>query len=101
MVLTRRQVSTRSPFEAYLSQINETPLLNAEQEQELAYRVQKGDSEARDWMVRANLRLVVNLARGYQRQGLDLQDLIAEGNLGGLRALSRGVAARRRSADAG
>jgi RNA polymerase primary sigma factor len=87
MVLTRRQVSTRSPFEAYLSQINETPLLNAEQEQELAYRVQGGDSEARDWMVRANLRLVVNLARGYQRQGLDLQDLIAEGNLGLMRAV--------------
>jgi RNA polymerase primary sigma factor len=70
----------------YFRQINETPLLTAEQERELAYRIEKGDCEAREHLVRANLRLVVNIARGYQGKGLDLHDLIAEGNFGLLRA---------------
>src|SRR5262249_21981608 len=55
-------------------------------ERELAYRIEAGDAEARDQLVRANLRLVVNLARGYVGKGLDLADLIAEGNLGLMRA---------------
>src|SRR5260370_4237110 len=83
----QRRGQNRSPFDSYFAQINDTPLLDAELEQELAYRVQEGDMEARDWMVRANLRLVVNIARSYPGQGLDLQDLIAEGNLGLLRAV--------------
>src|SRR6266481_9762649 len=82
-----RSDSVQSPLENYLREINETPLLNAEQEKELAYRIEDGDSEARDQMVRANLRLVVNIARSYQGKGLGLQDLIAEGNLGLLRAV--------------
>ncbi len=53
----------------------------------MAYRIEEGDSEARDKMVRANLRLVVNIARGYTGKGLGLQDLIEEGNLGLLRAV--------------
>src|SRR5205814_6603068 len=65
---------------------DDTPLLSAEDERQLAYRVEDGDSEARDHMVRANLRLVVNIARGYLGKGLELQDLIEEGNLGLLRA---------------
>jgi RNA polymerase primary sigma factor len=73
--------------ETYLREINETPLLSAKEEQELAYRIGDGDCAARDRMVRANLRLVVNIARGYVGKGLDLQDLIAEGNLGLLRAV--------------
>src|SRR4051794_5527809 len=76
----------QSPLESYFAEINDTPLLDAGQERELACRVQDGDAEARDWMVRANLRLVVNIARGYTGRGLDLPDLIAEGNLGLLRA---------------
>jgi RNA polymerase primary sigma factor len=77
----------QSPLETYLSEINETPLLSADQEKELARRIEEGDNEARDHMVRANLRLVVNIARSYAGKGLGLQDLIAEGNLGLLRAV--------------
>jgi len=75
------------PFEAYLRDIDSTPLLSAEQEQDLAWRIEDGDGAARDHMVRANLRLVVNLARAYAGKGLGLEDLIAEGNLGLLRAV--------------
>jgi RNA polymerase primary sigma factor len=82
-----RSDSVQSPLETYLREINETPLLNAEQEKQLAYRIEGGDGEARDQMVRANLRLVVNIARGYTGKGLSLQDLIEEGNLGLLRAV--------------
>jgi RNA polymerase primary sigma factor len=77
----------QSPLETYLSEINETPLLSAADEKQLARRIEEGDSEARDHMVRANLRLVVNIARGYTGKGLALPDLIAEGNLGLLRAV--------------
>jgi RNA polymerase primary sigma factor len=82
-----RNESVQSPLETYLREINETPLLNAEEEKQLAYRIETGDSEARDRMVRANLRLVVNIARSYTGKGLGLQDLIEEGNLGLLRAV--------------
>src|SRR5438132_2238936 len=79
--------AAQSPFETYLSEINETPLLNAEEEKLLAVRIQEGNSVARDHMVRANLRLVVNIARGYTGKGLGMQDLVAEGNLGLMRAV--------------
>ncbi len=82
-----RNDSVQSPLETYLREINETPLLNADEEKQLAYRIEDGDSEARDRMVRANLRLVVNIARSYTGKGLGLQDLIEEGNLGLLRAV--------------
>src|ERR1700720_727061 len=82
-----RSESVQSPLETYLREINETSLLSAEQEKLLAYRIEGGDNEARDQMVRANLRLVVNIARGYTGKGLGLQDLIEEGNLGLLRAV--------------
>jgi RNA polymerase primary sigma factor len=77
----------QSPLETYLGEINETPLLSAEEEKQLAQRIEAGDLVARDHMVRANLRLVVNIARSYTGRGLGLQDLIAEGNLGLLRAV--------------
>ncbi|MGL6194777.1 MAG: sigma-70 family RNA polymerase sigma factor [Thermoguttaceae bacterium] len=77
----------QSPLETYLREINETPLLTAREEQQLAVAIGNGDIEARDRMVRANLRLVVNIARGYTGKGLGLQDLIEEGNLGLLRAV--------------
>ncbi len=79
--------ATQSPLETYLREINETPLLTPEEEQELAIAIGRGDPEARDRMVRANLRLVVNIARSYTGKGLSLQDLIEEGNLGLLRAV--------------
>ena len=83
----QRGPSVQSPLETYLREINETALLTADEEKQLAYRIEEGDSEARDRMVRANLRLVVNIARGYTGKGLALQDLIEEGNLGLLRAV--------------
>jgi RNA polymerase primary sigma factor len=86
-LLRRTGRPTQSPFEVYLREINETPLLSANQEKELAYRIEDGDAEARDHLVRANLRLVVNIARGYAGKGLGLEDLIEEGNLGLLRAV--------------
>jgi RNA polymerase primary sigma factor len=82
-----RTEAVQSPLETYLREINETALLSADMEKELAYRIETGDAEARDQMVRANLRLVVNIARGYTGKGLGLQDLIEEGNLGLLRAV--------------
>ncbi len=83
----RSSSSLQSPLETYLREINETALLNAQEEKDLARAIAKGDVRARDRMVRANLRLVVNIARGYTGKGLGLQDLIEEGNLGLLRAV--------------
>ncbi|MGL6077064.1 MAG: sigma-70 family RNA polymerase sigma factor [Fimbriiglobus sp.] len=82
-----RSDAVQSPLETYLREINETSLLSADQEKELAREIAVGSTEARDRMVRANLRLVVNIARGYTGKGLALQDLIEEGNLGLLRAV--------------
>jgi RNA polymerase primary sigma factor len=82
-----RSDAVQSPLETYLREINETPLLTAQEEKDLAQRIELGDGEARDRMVRANLRLVVNIARSYTGKGLSLQDLIEEGNLGLLRAV--------------
>jgi RNA polymerase primary sigma factor len=76
-----------APMETYLRDIHTTPLLSAAEEKDLAYRIQEGDSEAREQMIRANLRLVVNLARNYPPRGLSFADLVAEGNLGLLRAV--------------
>ena len=84
---TRNNGAVQSTLETYLREINETPLLNAEEEKELACRVEAGKGEARDQMVRANLRLVVKIAKSYTGKGLDLQDLIEEGNVGLLRAV--------------
>lgn len=77
----------RSPLETYLRDINEVSLLTAAEEKQLAGKIAKGDAVAREHMVRANLRLVVSIARGYSSRGLLLQDLIEEGNLGLLRAV--------------
>ncbi len=86
---TRRRLPSRvqNPLETYLREINETALLTANEEKELSRAISAGDTAARDRMVRANLRLVVNIARAYTNKGLPLQDLIEEGNLGLLRAV--------------
>jgi len=86
-LLGRPARPAQSPLETYLREINETPLLNADEEKKLGYRIEGGDSEARDHLVRANLRLVVNIARSYVGKGLGLQDLVEEGNLGLMRAV--------------
>jgi RNA polymerase primary sigma factor len=89
MASARRKTgaSVQTPLETYLREINETALLSPTDEQDLAVAIGNGDLAARDRMVRANLRLVVNIARGYTGKGLGLQDLIEEGNLGLLRAV--------------
>jgi RNA polymerase primary sigma factor len=83
----RRDLKSHSPLQIYLHDINDTPLLSAQQERELAELVGQGDPSAREHMVKANLRLVVNIARGYLGKGLCLEDLIEEGNLGLMRAV--------------
>jgi RNA polymerase primary sigma factor len=83
----RRELNSVSPLQIYLQDINNTPLLSADEERELAERVAAGDQYAREHMVKANLRLVVNIARGYLGKGLSLEDLIEEGNLGLMRAV--------------
>ncbi|MEO1992561.1 MAG: RNA polymerase sigma factor RpoD/SigA [Pirellulales bacterium] len=84
---TTQSSTVQTPFETYLRDINEVSLLTADQEKELAGAIARGDAAARDHMVRANLRLVVSIARGYANRGLPLPDLIEEGNLGLLRAV--------------
>ena len=79
--------AVQNPLETYLRDINATSLLTAEDERRLGTAVGLGDTAARDHMIRANLRLVVNIARGYGNRGLPLPDLIEEGNLGLLRAV--------------
>jgi len=74
---------------AYLREAGRTELLTAAEERELAARIRAGSAEARERFVCANLRLVVNQARRFEGRGLDLLDLIAEGNLGLLRAVDK------------
>ena len=77
----------RLPLYSYLNEIDRTALLSADGEKDVARQIAAGDPAARDLMVRANLRLVVGIARQYARKGLGLEDLIAEGNVGLLRAV--------------
>ena len=86
MAIPSRLPANPSSMEMYLREINQTSLLNAQTEKELGRRIQQGDWEACDHLVRANLRLVVAIARCYVGHGMALEDLIAEGNLGLLRA---------------
>ncbi len=73
----------------YLREIGKIPLLSAEEEQELAQRIVKGDKKAKDKMVESNMRLVVSIAKRYGGRGLDFLDLIQEGNTGLLRAVEK------------
>lgn len=73
----------------YLKEINRVPLLTREEENELALRAKNGDKVARDKIVRANLRFVVNVAKKYQNRGLELNDLISEGNIGLMNAIDK------------
>lgn len=73
----------------YLKEINKVPMITHEEEYELALRAQKGDSWAREKLIRSNLRFVVTVAKKFQGQGLPLEDLIDEGNIGLLTALEK------------
>lgn len=73
----------------YLNEINRIPLLNHDEENVLAIRAKSGDKAAREKIVNANLRFVVNVAKKYQNLGLDFEDLIGEGNVGLLTAIDK------------
>lgn len=73
----------------YLKEINKLPLLTHEEEVELAKKAQAGDKLAKDKIVKANLRFVVKVAKQFQNHGLDLNDLISEGNIGLLNAIEK------------
>lgn len=81
--------SEKTALKLYLQEIGRTPLLTPEEERDLARRIQKGDEEARNKMVQANLRLVVKIAHDYNNFGLPLLDLISEGNIGLVKAVER------------
>ncbi len=73
----------------YIKDIRHIPLLSAEEEKKIAFRVKKGDAQARRTMVRSNLRLVINIAKQYSNYGVPLLDLIEEGNLGLMKAVTK------------
>jgi RNA polymerase primary sigma factor len=96
MTATKRKITkpdVRSKDETtlalYLREINRIPLLSREEEDEIAREAAKGNKRAQDKLVNANLRFVVNVAKKYQGQGLPLEDLISEGNIGLLNAVQR------------
>jgi RNA polymerase primary sigma factor len=73
----------------YLREIGKVPLLTADQEVTLAKRIERGDMDAKQHMIEANLRLVVSIAKGYLGRGLSFLDLIQEGSLGLIRAVEK------------
>jgi len=73
----------------YLREISRIPLLSAINESRLAERTEQGDRDARNHLIEANLRLVVSIAKKYVGQGLSLEDLIGEGNIGLIRAVTK------------
>src|SRR3989338_923825 len=77
------------PIKAYLKDIRPIPLLTAEKEVEFSRRVRKGDVEARNIMIRSNLRLVISIAKKYSNLGIPLIDLIEEGNIGLMKAVEK------------
>ena len=77
------------PAEAYFNEIRGKPLLNAERERKLAILARNGDPDARNKMIEHNLRLVVNIAKRHMNRGVDLLDLIEEGNMGLMHALEK------------
>lgn len=82
-------VSTEDPVRMYLKEIGKVPLLTAEEEIELAKRMELGDQEAKKRLAEANLRLVVSIAKRYVGRGMQFLDLIQEGNLGLIKAVEK------------
>ena len=78
-----------SVLSMYLKDINNIPMITHEEEAELAVKAQKGDKAARNKIINANLRFVVKVAKKYQNHGLELEDLISEGNIGLLTAIEK------------
>ena len=85
------KITNRDSFsiDKYLNEIAKLPLLKEEEEVELARRIRKGDQYALDKLTKSNLRFVVSVAKQYQNQGLSLDDLINEGNIGLIKAATK------------
>jgi RNA polymerase primary sigma factor len=81
--------ATTDALQLFLNEIGRYPLLTAEEEVELAKRIERGDGEAKERMINSNLRLVVSIAKKYQGHGLPLLDLIQEGIIGLIRAVEK------------
>ena len=84
-----KNVPTDDPVRMYLKEIGKVSLLTAEEERELAIRMQNGDEEAKNKLCESNLRLVVSIAKRYLNRGLTFLDLIQEGNLGLIKAVDK------------
>ena len=86
-----KQVTNRETpsLDKYLIEIGKIDLISAEEEVDLAKKIHKGDLDARDRLISANLRFVVSVSKQYQHQGLSLPDMINEGNLGLIKAAER------------
>lgn len=89
MKITQCVTERNKTVDGYLRDISRIPMITTEEETELASRIQRGDESARQELVQANLRFVVSVAKQYQGRGLELSDLITEGNLGLMKAASR------------
>jgi len=88
--ITEQITGKESPStDKYLNEIGKIKLIDAEEEVDLARRIHKGDLDARDCLINANLRFVISVAKQYQNLGLSLADLINEGNLGLIEAAQR------------
>ena len=88
-MLLQEGVTIDDPVRMYLKDIGKVPLLSAEKELELAYKMSLGDEEAKKQLVEANLRLVVSIAKRYVNRGMFFLDLIQEGNLGLMKAVEK------------
>ena len=86
-----KQVTNResSSIDKYLNEISKIKLITAEEEVDLAMKIHKGDLNARDRLINANLRFVISVSKQYQDRGLSLSDIINEGNLGLIKAAER------------
>ena len=84
-----KNIPTDDPVRMYFKEIGKVPLLSADEERELAIRIEQGDEEAKKKLCESNLRLVVSIARRYLNRGLSFLDLIQEGNLGLIKAVEK------------
>ena len=89
IVSASEEISVDDSVRMYLKEIGKIPLLNADQERDLAQRMQDGEKDAKDTLVESNLRLVVSIAKKYMNRGLSLLDLIQEGNIGLIKAVDK------------
>jgi len=87
--ITRRSHDAESAIKLYLREIGKVALLTPQEEIQLAAKIKRGNKKAREHMIKANLRLVVKIARDYEGIGLPLLDLISEGNIGLMKAVER------------